>query len=110
MMLEEGLFPRLLDLVREKRDEDRMLWNAALDLMYEMSRIQQLRRQDLGESNSSMRALVWPLTFCPEAVNDAFITYLLQLVEEDPDDPNDPYHYPIIRVLVGGFPNRFPRG
>lgn len=72
-------------MVLGKRDEDRILWGVVLDLLYEMSRIQRLRREDL------------------EAIDDEFIGYLFQLVEEDPDDSNDPYHYPIIRMLVCDF-------
>ncbi|KAG0635261.1 hypothetical protein HOY80DRAFT_1057637 [Tuber brumale] len=82
MMLEEGLFVRLMDLVRKTRDEDRMLWRSLIELLYEMSRIQRLRREDL------------------EAIDDGFISYLFGLVEEDPEDPNDPYHYPVIRILL----------
>lgn len=82
LMQEEGLFPRLMDMVLGKRDEDRILWGVVLDLLYEMSRIQRLRREDL------------------ETIGDEFIGYLFQIVEEDPDDSNDPYHYPIIRMLV----------
>lgn len=85
LMQEEGLFPRLMVMVLGKRDEDRILWGVVLDLLYEMSRIQRLRREDL------------------EAIDDEFIGYLFQLVEEDPDDSNDPYHYPIIRMLVCDF-------
>lgn len=33
-------------------------------------------------------------------VDDGFIKYLLQIIEGPPEDPNDPYHYPVIRVLV----------
>ncbi|CAZ82682.1 unnamed protein product [Tuber melanosporum] len=82
MMLEEGLFVRLMDLVQKTRDEDRMLWRSLIELLYEMSRIQRLRREDL------------------EAIDDGFISYLFGLVEEDPEDPNDPYHYPVIRILL----------
>lgn len=39
---------RLIQLVREKREEDRMLWAVSLDLLYEMSRMQRLRREDIG--------------------------------------------------------------
>jgi hypothetical protein len=36
-----------------------------------------------------------------DAIDDEFVKYLFQLVEEDPEDiDNDPYHYPIIRMLV----------
>jgi hypothetical protein len=33
-------------------------------------------------------------------VNDAFILYLLGIIEGASDDADDPYHYPVIRVLV----------
>lgn len=39
------------------------------------------------------------------AVNDAFILYLLGIIEGASDDADDPYHYPVIRVLVGLLPN-----
>lgn len=48
MLQEEGMFIRLLQLVREKRNEDQMLWSTALDLLYEMTRMQRLRPDDLG--------------------------------------------------------------
>ncbi|KAH8151591.1 uncharacterized protein LAJ45_04213 [Morchella importuna] len=82
LMQEEGLFSRLMEMVAQKREEDRILWSSVLDLLYEMSRIQRLRREDL------------------DSIGDGFISYLFQLVEEDPDDPNDPYHYPVIRMLL----------
>lgn len=34
------------------------------------------------------------------AVDDAFILYLLEIIEGVSDDAQDPYHYPVIRVLV----------
>lgn len=48
-MLEEGLFIRLMDLVQRTRSEDRLLWRALIELLYEMSRIQRLRLEDLGK-------------------------------------------------------------
>lgn len=33
-------------------------------------------------------------------VDDEFIKYLFELIEELSCDSNDPYHYPVIRVLV----------
>ena len=33
-------------------------------------------------------------------IDDGFIRYLFQIIEEVSDDVNDPYHYPVIRVLV----------
>ena len=33
-------------------------------------------------------------------IEDDFIINLLQVIESLSDDVNDPYHYPVIRVLV----------
>lgn len=33
-------------------------------------------------------------------MDDAFVLYLFQLIEQLSDDAEDPYHYHIIRVLV----------
>ena len=33
-------------------------------------------------------------------VDDAFVCQLFELIEELSNDVNDPYHYPIIRVIV----------
>jgi ABC-type transporter Mla MlaB component len=81
-MIDAGCFARLLDLMKECRDQDRRLHRLLLELMYEMSRIEHLRVEDLMH------------------VDDAFVTYLFQLIEAYSDDVNDPYHYPVIRVLV----------
>jgi hypothetical protein len=90
-MIDAGCFPRLLELVKSCRDDDRRLHRLLLELMYEMSRIEHLRPEDLV------------------LVDDGFITYLFQLIESLSDDVNDPYHYPVIRVLVGLTPLRLPR-
>ncbi|MCJ1471515.1 hypothetical protein MMC13_000155 [Lambiella insularis] len=82
MMNEEGIFPRLLELIQSKQDEDAALHRMLLELLYEMSRIQRLRTEDLI------------------LIEDEFIAYLLQIVEGLSDDVNDPYHYPVIRVLL----------
>ncbi|KAF2207208.1 hypothetical protein CERZMDRAFT_51625 [Cercospora zeae-maydis SCOH1-5] len=82
LMQAEGTFQRLIELVRDKRDEDVGLHRLLLELLFEMSRIQKLSRADL------------------KAVDDGFILYLFQLVEELSSDAEDPYHYPIIRVLL----------
>ncbi len=49
MMKEEGGFPRLLELIQERRDDDAGLHRMLLELLYEMSRIQRLRMEDLSE-------------------------------------------------------------
>lgn len=40
------------------------------------------------------------LTDIAVAINDAFVLYLLEIIEGVSDDADDPYHYPVIRVLV----------
>lgn len=82
MMNEEGIFPKLIELIHEKRDDDAGLHRMLLELLYEMSRIQRLRIQDLI------------------LIEDDFVQYLFQITEGLSDDVNDPYHYPVIRVLL----------
>ncbi|RMY05834.1 hypothetical protein D0866_15139, partial [Hortaea werneckii] len=82
MMQSEGAFPRLVELVRDRRDDDIGLYRLLLELLFEMSRVQKLGREDLV------------------TVDDNFILYLLQLIEQLSDDADDPYHYPVIRVLL----------
>jgi hypothetical protein len=47
MMNEEGAFPRLLELIPSMQDVDVGLHKVLLQLLYEMSRIQQVRTADL---------------------------------------------------------------
>ena len=49
MMKEEGGFPRLLELIQGERDDDAGLHRMLLELLYEMSRIQRLRMEDLSQ-------------------------------------------------------------
>lgn len=49
MMNEEGVFPRLLELISAKTDDDAGLHRMLLEVLYEMSRMQRLRMEDLGE-------------------------------------------------------------
>ncbi|KAI3319948.1 hypothetical protein HD806DRAFT_254504 [Xylariaceae sp. AK1471] len=81
-MIEESCFHRLIELINGRKDHDPALHRLLLELIYEMSRIQQLRVQDLIH------------------VDDGFVTYLFQLIEGLSEDAHDPYHYPIIRVLL----------
>ncbi|KAI9831176.1 MAG: hypothetical protein M1826_003841 [Phylliscum demangeonii] len=84
LLSREGAFPRLVHLIRrEGDDDDGLLHRRLLELLYEMSRIQRIRLEDLS------------------LVDDAFVVYLFKIIEELSDDVNDPYHYPVIRVLVG---------
>lgn len=81
-MIDEGCFPKLVELMNGRRDDDRRLHRLLLELMYEMARLERLRVEDLL------------------SVDDNFVIYMFQLIEGLSDDVDDPYHYPIIRVLL----------
>jgi len=49
MMNEEGVFPRLLELITARMDDDAGLHMMLLEVLYEMSRMQRLRMEDLSE-------------------------------------------------------------
>lgn len=84
VMNNEGCFARLVDLIKQGKRDAARLHRLMLELLYEMSRVQRLSVADLSE------------------IDDDFIKYLFQIIEELSDDVNDPYHYPVIRVLVSG--------
>jgi hypothetical protein len=48
LMQGEQLFGRLVELVRARKDSDPVMWRVCLELLYEMSRIQRLKLEDLG--------------------------------------------------------------
>jgi hypothetical protein len=52
MMNEEGVFPRLLELLHaqtiNREDGEAGLHRLLMDLLYEMSRVQRIRIEDLG--------------------------------------------------------------
>lgn len=81
-MIDDGCFPRLVELINGTRDNDRRLHRLLLELVYEMSRIERISSEDLMQ------------------VTDEFVQYMFQVIESLSDDVDDPYHYPIIRVLV----------
>ncbi|EKV07458.1 Protein dip1 [Penicillium digitatum] len=86
MLNEEGAFARLLELIQAMRradlDGDAGLHRLLMDLVYEMSRIQRVKIEDLV------------------LVDDDFIRCLFDIIEDLSDDVTDPYHYPVIRVLL----------
>ena len=49
MMKEKVGFPRIIELILERRDDDAGLHRMLLELLYEMSRIQRLRTEDLSQ-------------------------------------------------------------
>jgi hypothetical protein len=46
----EGAFQRLVQLIRDQHDDDNGLHKLLLELLFEMSRVQRLSREDLGMS------------------------------------------------------------
>lgn len=82
LMIGEACFSRLLELIKSRPDPDPRLHRLLLQLMYEMSRVERLRVEDLVQ------------------VDDNFIHHLFGIIEGVSNDVNDPYHYPTIRVLV----------
>ncbi|CCU74986.1 Protein LDB17 [Blumeria hordei DH14] len=88
MMKHAKCFPRLIDLIRLKQSIKPSLLDLLLKLLYEMSRCQQLSIDDL------------------KIVDESFVISLLDMIEELSQDINDPYHYPVIRVLVRNLPSR----
>lgn len=82
MMQDEGAFARLVSLINDRRDDAAGLYRMLLELLSEMARIQKLERDEMV------------------VINDSFIIYLFQLIEQLSDDADDPYHYPVIRVLL----------
>lgn len=98
LMQTEGAFPRIVELVRVQQDNDSGLHRLLLELMFEMSQMQKLGREDLGELTLAKKQLLI-LTYAV-TVDDGFVLHLFQLIEELSDDVDDPYHYHIIRVLV----------
>ncbi|KAG9249144.1 hypothetical protein BJ878DRAFT_450793 [Calycina marina] len=82
MMNKETCFIRLVDLIKKRTDEDGRLHRLLLELLYEMSRMQRLSKEDLAH------------------VDDEFVVYLFQIIEQLSDDVDDPYHYPVIRVIL----------
>ncbi|OKO92622.1 Protein dip1 [Penicillium subrubescens] len=86
MMNEEGVFARLLELIQSLRRDDTDggagLHQLLMDLLYEMSRIQRIKIEDLV------------------LVDDDFIRCLFDIIEDLSYDVTDPYHYPVIRVLL----------
>ncbi|PLB34517.1 DUF2013 domain-containing protein [Aspergillus candidus] len=86
MMNEECAFPRLVELLQAQNkaigDDGAGLHRLLMDLLYEMSRIQRIKVEDLV------------------LVDDDFIKSLFNIIENLSYDVNDPYHYPVIRVLL----------
>ncbi|QDS71375.1 hypothetical protein FKW77_002657 [Venturia effusa] len=82
MMQTEGVFPRLVELIKVWDSRDEQLHRLLLHCMYEMSRIQRLTWEDMS------------------AVDDSFVLSLFAITESLSSDASDPYHYPVIRVLL----------
>ncbi|RMD42374.1 hypothetical protein DV735_g2791, partial [Chaetothyriales sp. CBS 134920] len=81
---EAGAFTRLIDLIGKspKHEEEEGLDRLLMQLLYEMARIQEISLADLGY------------------VGDEFVCRLFDIIEQVSNDVSDPYHYPVIRVLL----------
>lgn len=98
-MNDEGAFPRLVELVKIMQDSGAGLHRMLMQLLYEMSRIQRIRHQEL--SRDKMIPVSQFITNGILAlIDEDFVVYLLSLIEGLSDDAGDPYHYPVIRVLL----------
>lgn len=84
LMNKEGAFCRLVDLISDPRQQDEQseVHRMLMELLYEMSRIQKITTDDLLH------------------VKDEFVTHLFDIIEQISGDVHDPYHYPVIRVLL----------
>lgn len=51
VMQHEGVFPRLIELIRDQHDQADGLHRLLLELLFEMSQVQRLARDELGMSN-----------------------------------------------------------
>ncbi|KAG5303565.1 DUF2013 superfamily domain-containing protein [Histoplasma capsulatum G186AR] len=86
MMNKEGAFVRLLELIQSSEhldgDGGAGLHRLLMNLMYEMCRIQRIKIGDLV------------------LVDDDFVKHLFEIIEELSGDVDDPYHYPVIKILL----------
>jgi len=106
-MTEEGSFPRLVQLIREGIDDEMGLHKTLVELMYEMSRIQEITPDELG-IHCPLVLLFIRVNTLVATIDDDFVLYLLHIVEGLADDETgDPYHYPVIRVLVSLYHKDF---
>ena len=100
MLQAESAFPRLVELIKGRTDDDNGLHRLLLELLFEMSSISRLHRGDLSTYRKSAGVSQTSANVIIVAVDDSFVIYLFQLIEQLSDDAEDPYHYPIIRVLL----------
>ncbi|KAM3557792.1 hypothetical protein ARSEF4850_004911 [Beauveria asiatica] len=81
-MIEASCFRRLVDLMRGSKKDDPRLHSRLSQLMYEMVLGVRLPTEDLLY------------------VDDGFVSYLFQILEEAPDEVMDPHHHSIFRFLL----------
>lgn len=97
-MNKEGAFSKLVHFIRDRTDDGLGLHRLFLELLYEMSRIQRLSQDDLRMLFAEPTAT--SANVCLGSVDGNIILYFFQVIESLSNDVDDPYHYPIIRVLV----------
>jgi len=107
MLNREGTFPRLVELIAHPREHEEHIHRTLMELMYEVARIQKISNEDLcksGQSSSDSQLVTvegFRLIRSTACINDDFIGGLFDIIEQVSHDVSDPYHYPVIRVLVG---------
>ena len=69
-----------------------------MQMLYEMSRVQKISTDDLGMCFRNPTALLANIRAA--SVSDEFVECLFDLIEQVSGNVNDPYHYPVIRVLL----------
>ena len=96
LLIKEGVFPRLVALIAHPREHEETTHRSLMELLYEMARIQKITNHDLGMFIGTFVSMLIQAA----CINDDFIISLFDIIEQLSDDVNDPYHYPVIRVLV----------
>ncbi|KAI1915668.1 pre-rRNA processing [Ophidiomyces ophidiicola] len=109
IMNREGAFGRLIELIRGTIGDigGAGLHQLLMELFYEMSRIQRIKIEDLSTfkpcASPPLVLNILLITFDLRKivlVDDDFIKFLFEIVEEVSDDVDDPYHSRVIRVLL----------
>lgn len=59
MMLDEGAFLRLIELIQQKPDDNNDLHRLLIELLFEVSRIEKLDADDLGELGMAKSCEYW---------------------------------------------------
>lgn len=105
LLSEERIFPGLTELIAHPQKHDSHTHRMLMELLYEMARRHEITIDDLGEPPFMLSLCIClTLTVLSACIDDDFVQTLFQVIEQASEDVQDPYHYPVIRVLVGLSP------